>query len=132
MTVELLTEHHFEFLSLKGGCTRSSESIFVKMPHWKSHVTAHIFFSLGPSQSLSAAQLQLLQQAAQAQAVQAQAAKAEAAKVLAHATAQGTAGKTVAQGKCYKEVLSHIAPDKDWRQLGIYPPLFGLIGYFKI
>ena len=25
-----------------------------------------------------------------------------------------------------------IAPDKDWRQLGIYPPLFGLIGYFKI
>ena len=64
------------------------------------------FFSSGPSQSLSAAQLQLLQQAAQAQAVQAQAAKAEAAKVLAHATAQGTAGKTVAQGKCYDEVLS--------------------------
>ena len=24
-----------------------------------------------------------------------------------------------------------IAPDKDWRQLGIYPPLFGLIGYLK-
>ena len=24
-----------------------------------------------------------------------------------------------------------IAPDKDWRQLGIYPPLFHLIGYFK-
>ena len=24
-----------------------------------------------------------------------------------------------------------IAPDKDLRQLGIYPPLFGLIGYFK-
>ena len=24
-----------------------------------------------------------------------------------------------------------VAPDKDWRQLGIYPPLFGLIGYFK-
>ena len=23
------------------------------------------------------------------------------------------------------------APDKDWKQLGIYPPLFGLIGYFK-
>ena len=61
------------------------------------------FFSSGPSQSLSAAQLQLLQQAAQAQAVQAQAAKAEAAKVLAHATAQGTAGKTVAQGKCYND-----------------------------
>ena len=24
----------------------------------------------------------------------------------------------------------YIAPDKDWRQLGFYPPLFGLIGYF--
>ena len=23
------------------------------------------------------------------------------------------------------------APDKDWRQLGIYPPLFGLFGYLK-
>ena len=30
MTVELLTEHHFEFLSLKGGCTGLSESTFVK------------------------------------------------------------------------------------------------------
>ena len=40
MSVKLLTEHHFEFLSLKGGCT---ESTHVKMPHcWKSHVTAHI------------------------------------------------------------------------------------------
>ena len=27
--------------------------------------------------------------------------------------------------------MDAIAPDKDWRQLGIYPPLFGLIGYFK-
>ena len=43
MTVKLLTEHHFEFLSLKGGCTGSSESTFVKMSHcWKSHVAAHI------------------------------------------------------------------------------------------
>ena len=25
-----------------------------------------------------------------------------------------------------------IAADKDWRQLGIYPPLFDLIGYFKL
>ena len=32
-----------EFLSLKGGCTGSSESTLVKMPHyWKSHVAAHI------------------------------------------------------------------------------------------
>ena len=41
MDVQLLTEHHLEFLSLKGGCTGSSESTLVKMPHcWKSHVTA--------------------------------------------------------------------------------------------
>ena len=39
MTVKLLTEHNLEFLSLKGGCTGSSESILVKMPQcWKSHV----------------------------------------------------------------------------------------------
>ena len=42
MTVKLLTEHHFEFLSLKGGCTGSSESTLVKMPHcWKSHALAY-------------------------------------------------------------------------------------------
>ena len=42
MSVKLLAEHHFEFLSLKGGWTGSSESTLVKMPHyWKSHVTAH-------------------------------------------------------------------------------------------
>ena len=40
MSVKLLTEHHLEFLSLKGGCTGLSESTLVKMPHrWKSHVT---------------------------------------------------------------------------------------------
>ena len=43
MTVELLTEHHLEYLSLKGGCSGSSEPTLVKMPHcWKSHVTAQI------------------------------------------------------------------------------------------
>ena len=37
MSVKLLTEHNFEFLSLKGDWTDSSESILVKMPHcWKS------------------------------------------------------------------------------------------------
>ena len=42
-SVKLLTEHHLESLSLKGGCTASSESTHVKMPHcWKSHVAAHI------------------------------------------------------------------------------------------
>ena len=41
MTVKLLTQHHFEFLSLKGDCTGLSESTLVKMPHcWKSHLTA--------------------------------------------------------------------------------------------
>ena len=34
MIVKLLTEHHLEFLSLKGGCTGSSESAHVKMPHF--------------------------------------------------------------------------------------------------
>ena len=44
MTLKLLAEHHFEFLSLKGGCTDSSESTLVIMSHcWKSHVTAHFF-----------------------------------------------------------------------------------------
>ena len=43
MSVKLLTEHHLEFLSFKGGCIGLSESIHVKMPHcWKSHVVAHI------------------------------------------------------------------------------------------
>ena len=47
MSVKLLTEHHFEFLSLKGICTGSSESTLVKMPHgWNSHVAAHIYFLL--------------------------------------------------------------------------------------
>ena len=44
MSVKLLTEHHLEFLRLKGGCTGSSESTLVKMPHcWKAHVAAHCF-----------------------------------------------------------------------------------------
>ena len=42
MIVNLLTEHHLEFLSLKEGCTGSSESTLVKMSNcWKSHGTAH-------------------------------------------------------------------------------------------
>ena len=43
MTVKLLTEQNLEFLNLIRGCTGSSESTLVKMPHcWKSHVLAHI------------------------------------------------------------------------------------------
>ena len=40
MIVRLLTEHHLEFLGLKGGCTGSSESTLVKNC-WKSHARAH-------------------------------------------------------------------------------------------
>ena len=42
---KLLDKHHLDFLSLKGGCTGSSESTPGKIPHcWKSHVTAHMVF----------------------------------------------------------------------------------------
>ena len=43
MTVKSLTEHHLGFQRLKGGCTSSSQSTLVKIPHcWKSHVTAQM------------------------------------------------------------------------------------------
>ena len=43
MIIKLLTEHHLEFLSLKGGCRGSSESTLVRMTNcWKSHATAQI------------------------------------------------------------------------------------------
>ena len=43
MSVKLLAERHLEFLSLKGGCTGSSELTLVKTPHcWKSGEAAHI------------------------------------------------------------------------------------------
>ena len=52
MIVKLLTEHHLEFLSLKGDCTGSSGSTLVKMTHfWKSHVTAHMYHILMVYQS---------------------------------------------------------------------------------
>ena len=41
MNVKLLTEHHLEFLTSKGGCTGLSESTLVKMSYcWKSQVVA--------------------------------------------------------------------------------------------
>ena len=47
MIVKLLTEHHLEFLNLKGGCRGSSESTHIKMPHcWKFHALAHISLTL--------------------------------------------------------------------------------------
>ena len=43
MIVKLLTEHHLELLSIRGGCRGSSESTLVKMSNcWESHVVAHI------------------------------------------------------------------------------------------
>ena len=43
MSAKILTEHHLEFLPLQGGCTGSSESTLVKIPHcWKSHVMYQI------------------------------------------------------------------------------------------
>ena len=47
MIVKLLTEHHLEFLSLKGGCSGSSESTLVKIPHcWKAHAAAQFIMSI--------------------------------------------------------------------------------------
>ena len=47
MIVKLLTEHHLEFLSLKGGCKGLSESTLVQMSNcWKSHATAQLYFLL--------------------------------------------------------------------------------------
>ena len=47
MIVKLLTEHHLELLSLKGGCRGSSESsTFVKMSNcWKSHAAAQLLLA---------------------------------------------------------------------------------------
>ena len=43
MIVKLLTEHHLEFLSLKGGFRGSSESTLVETSNcWKSHAAAQI------------------------------------------------------------------------------------------
>ena len=43
MIVKLLTEHHLEFLSLKG-CRGSSESTHVKMSNcWKSQALAQLY-----------------------------------------------------------------------------------------
>ena len=54
MIVKLLTEHHLEFLSLKGGCRGSAESTHVKMPHcWKFHALAHMLLVLIETDLLS-------------------------------------------------------------------------------
>ena len=48
MIVKLLTEHHLEFLGLKGGCRGSSESTLVKMSNcWKSYALAQLCYHRG-------------------------------------------------------------------------------------
>ena len=43
MSVKLLIEHHLESQGINGGCTGSSLSTLVKIPHcWKSHAAAHL------------------------------------------------------------------------------------------
>ena len=51
MTLKLLTEHHLEFLSLKGGCTGSSESTLDKMVQTKKMVD---ILNAGPGNKLGA------------------------------------------------------------------------------
>ena len=61
MSVKLLTEHHSEFLSLKGGCIGSSESTLVKMPHcWNPQVTAQMYITEYPLQPYPFAYKKLL------------------------------------------------------------------------
>ena len=44
MIVKLLTEHHLEFLGLKGGCRGFFESTLVKMSNcWISHAAAQFY-----------------------------------------------------------------------------------------
>ena len=46
MIIKLLTEHHLEFLSLKGGCRGLSFSTLVKMSIFcKSHTAAQLYLS---------------------------------------------------------------------------------------
>ena len=45
MSVKLLTEHHFEFLSLKGEAAEALPSLHLSNC-WKSHVAALLFFQI--------------------------------------------------------------------------------------
>ena len=42
MIFKLLTEHHLEFISLKGGCTGSSDSILIKCQIVGNHMSRFI------------------------------------------------------------------------------------------
>ena len=45
---------------------------------------------------------------------------------------RGTPFIMLCLGSIVMDNVISIAPDKDWKQLGISPSLFGLIGYFKL
>ena len=49
MIIKLLTEHHLEFLSLKGVCRGSSESTLVKMSNCSKLLELNIINELGHS-----------------------------------------------------------------------------------
>ena len=52
MIVKVLTEHHLEFLTLKGGCRGSAEYTLVKMPHcWKPHAMAQLLVLIARTSS---------------------------------------------------------------------------------
>ena len=46
MIVKLLTEHHLEFLSLKGGCRGSSESTHKNATFRGTFISAHVLLIL--------------------------------------------------------------------------------------
>ena len=43
MTVKLLTEHHLEFLSLRGGCTGSSEYALVEITCHSPFINIYLY-----------------------------------------------------------------------------------------
>ena len=54
LSVKLLTEHRYEFLSLNRGCTGLHKSTLFKMPHcWKSHVAAQVYLLVNSNFSLA-------------------------------------------------------------------------------
>ena len=62
MIVKLLSEHHLEFLSFKGGCRGSSESTLVKMSNClKSRVVAQLFSHLSQCHDAQIAVAQLVE-----------------------------------------------------------------------
>ena len=55
MNIKVMTAQHLEFLSLKGGCTSSSESRLVKIPHCcMAWLILLLFYSHGHMDHISA------------------------------------------------------------------------------